>query len=160
MIRKNNKYNVFYGYEDGQKVYVIRPKTYLNYLEFLTDNNDCIENYKFCGILDTYGNKFCFPKNDACPINDIIIDSSNKESSYISNGYGKYKYGNTNDNLYYKRGNLNSNIIAYWYFNYKSQPKYIDGSNFILDKGAFEEIFGSNDDDNNNKNERINRYIN
>ena len=62
MIRKNNKYNVFYGYEDGQKVYVIRPKTYLNYLEFLTDNNDCIENYKFCGILDTYGNKFCFPK--------------------------------------------------------------------------------------------------
>ena len=34
MIRKNNKYNVFYGYEGGQKVYVIRPKTYLNYLEF------------------------------------------------------------------------------------------------------------------------------
>ena len=34
----------------------------------------CEVNYKKCGILDTYGNIMCIPKEDECPINDIIVD--------------------------------------------------------------------------------------
>ena len=131
---------------NGTKLYVTRHKSYLNYLEFITDNG-CKPNYKICGKLDTYGNILCFPKKDECPINDIIIDSPN--NNYIKNGYSYYKYGKTGDNLYFKKGNVNSNAIVYWYHQYNSQPKYIDGSNFILDKEAFEEIFKDYDDDNN-----------
>ena len=149
MVRKNNKYNLFYGFENGYKLFVTRPKSYLNYMEFI-EGDDCKEDYKACGILDTYGNKFCFPKNDECPINEIIIDSSNKETNYKNDGYSICTISNSNNNFYYKRGNLNSNIVVYWYHYFKSQPKYIDGSNFILDTNAFEEVFGSNDDNNKN----------
>ena len=107
----NNKYQVFYGYDDeGVRLIIINPKTYLNYLELLEDNG-CKKNYKICGILDTYGNKFCFHQDVDCPINDIIIDSPYEASKY--NGYDSYNYRNTGDKLYYKIGNVNSNIIVY-----------------------------------------------
>ena len=143
--KNNNQYNAFYGYNnEGNKLYITKPKTYLNYLELLEDNG-CKRNYKICGILDTYGNIFCFPKDSDCPINDIIIDSPDEASKY--NGYSSYNYESTGDKLYYKIGNVNSNIIVYWHINFNSFPKYIDNSNFILDKDAFYEIFGKNDDD-------------
>ena len=141
----NNQYQVFYGYNnEGKRITTPNHKTYLNYLKLIEDNG-CKKNYKICGILDTYGNKFCYHQNSDCPINDIIIDSPYEASKY--NGYDSYNYGNTGDKLYYKIGNVNSNIIVYWYINFNSFPKYIDGSNFILDKDAFYEIFGKNDDE-------------
>ena len=147
LIRKNNQYNLFFDYSDeGKKLYVTKPKSYLNYLEFITDDG-CKPNYKNCGKLDTYGNILCFPKNDECPINDIIIDYPNNK--YINNGYSYYIYADTGYYFYYKKGNINGNAIVYWYVQYKSQPKYIDGSNFILDKEAFDEIFSGYDDDDN-----------
>ena len=118
----NNQYKVFYGYNDaGKKLYIINPKNYLNYLELIEDNG-CKKNYKMCRILDTYGNKFCFHQDEDCPINDIIIDSPYELSKY--NGYDSYIYGNTGDYLFYKIGNVNSNIIVYWYTNFNSFPKY------------------------------------
>jgi len=117
------------------------------------------KNYKICGILVTYCNKFFFHQDADCPIifkgNDIIIDSPAEASKY--NGYDSKNYGSTDDKLYYKIGNINSNIIVYWKTKSNYFPKFIDGSNFILDEDAFYEIFGKNDDDhdgdknNNNK---------
>ena len=146
LIEKNNNQNkVFYGYNnDGNQLYITNPKSYLNYLEFIEDSG-CKKNYKICGILDTYGNKFCFPKNSDCPINDIMIDSPDEQSKYL--GYNSYFYGSTGDKIYFKIGNVNSNVIVYWYTNFNSFPKYIDGNNFVLDKDAFYEIFGKKDDE-------------
>ena len=42
------------------------------------------------GILDTYGNKFCFPEDEECPINDMIITSSSKFNEYKNKGYIVY----------------------------------------------------------------------
>ena len=151
--KNNNQYQVFYGYNnENKKLIITNPKTYLNYLELLEDNG-CKKNYKICGILDTYGNKFCFHQDVDCPINDTIIDSPTEASKY--NGYDSYNYESTGDKLYYKIGNVNSNIIVYWKTNLNYFPKFIDGTNFILDEDAFYEIFGKNeddDDDNNNNN--------
>jgi len=143
--KNNNEYKVFYGYNGaGEKLVIIDPKNYLNYLELIEDNG-CKINYKICGILDTYGNKFCYHDDEDCPINDIIIDSPLKQSNYV--GYDSRNYGSTGNKLYYKKGNINSNIIVYWYTNFNYFPKYISGSNFVLDKDAFYEIFGKNDDE-------------
>ena len=45
--------------------------------EYLLNNShkNCEDiNFQQCGILDTYGNIMCIPKEEKCPINKIIID--------------------------------------------------------------------------------------
>ena len=149
IVNNNNNYKVFYNFNnEGGKV-IISSLNYLNYMEFLNENG-CKEYYKQCGILDTYGNKFCYPREEECPINEIKIDSSSSsiKNDYLAKDYSFYIYGNTGDYLYYKIGNINSGIIiiSYWAIQ-NSQPKYINDNNFIFDIGAFKEIFGSNDEE-------------
>ena len=61
-----------------------------NYESLLYHSNpNCEENYKKCGILDTYGNIMCIPNEDECPINEIIIDEESKYNDYLSQGYQK-----------------------------------------------------------------------
>ena len=56
----------------------------------------------------------------------------------------------TKDYLYCKKSSINEGIVVYWYTkNY--WPKYITSKNFILDEDAFNEIFGSDDDNHDNK---------
>ena len=54
-----------------------------NYESLLRHSNKdkCEENYKQCGILDTYGNKFCFNESLPCPVNDILIDLNQKKEN-------------------------------------------------------------------------------
>ena len=47
----------------------------------------CEENYKKCGILDTLGNIICIPKEDECPINDILIDTKDNNDSFFDSEY-------------------------------------------------------------------------
>ena len=61
------------------------PKNYEYLLQHSGEN--CEENYKKCGILDTLGNIMCIPKEDECPINDIKVDLSSNYNKYISQGY-------------------------------------------------------------------------
>ena len=145
MIEINNKeMKVFYGYNtEGKKLYYIQPKNYLEFLELIS-NDGCIENYEPCGILDTYGNKFCLSDNDY-PINEIKIDSSSTSTTqeYTNNGYHFYNFNNDeNHRLYYKKGSINSGIIAYWEYE-NSRPKFINENNFYFDIDSFKAIVGS-----------------
>ena len=59
-----------------------------NYESLLKHSGEqCEENYKKCGILDTLGNIMCIPKEDECPINEVIVDLNSKYDEYISKGY-------------------------------------------------------------------------
>ena len=49
-------------------------KTYFDYLKTsVKENENCNENYKKCGILDSNNNILCLPNNEECPINDLKI---------------------------------------------------------------------------------------
>ena len=150
IIDNNEKVNVFYNYNnEGNKTYLTEnPKTYLDYLELITEDG-CKENYKQCGILDTYGNKFCLPNDFQCPINEIKINSSSVSTinEYQNNGYNYLPINENNENnLYYKIGSINSGIIAYWKVQ-NDQPKYINENNFIFDLEAYKEVFGDDDEE-------------
>ena len=69
-ILKDNNYNLY-------PLLSIEPEIRYNYsYEYLLKHSrkNCEENYKKCGILDTYGNIMCIPEKDACLINDIIVN--------------------------------------------------------------------------------------
>ena len=63
------------------------------------------KNGKICGK-DNYGNNLYFPNDVECPINDIIIDNSNK--NYID--YKEIKLTN-NTSLYYTNKKISNKII-------------------------------------------------
>ena len=46
-------------------------------------NNNCQNNYKKCGVLDTYNNILCLPEEYNCPMNEISFSNSQKESLQI-----------------------------------------------------------------------------
>ena len=64
---------------------LLYKKNYEYLLEYSREN--CEENYKKCGILDTLGNIMCIPKEEKCPINDIKVDLASNYNDYISQGY-------------------------------------------------------------------------
>ena len=37
--------------------------------------------------MDTLGNIMCIPKEDECPINDIVIDTKNNKDSFLDSEY-------------------------------------------------------------------------
>ena len=58
---------------------------------FAFDENDYIKNLnnekkeKFCGLIDTIGNKYYVKKDEQCPINKIIINKENKNYEKFKN---------------------------------------------------------------------------
>ena len=151
IIEKNNNNEtlVFYGYSEGNKGYIVKPENYLEYLTLIS-NNSCIENHQQCGILDTYGNPFCFPDYLPCPVNEIKKDicSLPIANEYLKNGYEHEFTVNSGSGkcLYFKRGLINNEIIAYWH-NKNYRPKYINLDNFILDLNAMKEVTNIGDID-------------
>ena len=150
IIRNNNKKDKIFFYIDNNNY---QYDYILNYLDILksVSNEECPYNYLKCGILDTYGNNFCVPNDIGCPVNDVIIDSSSKSSYYEHNNYARYNILNTNELfIYYRVGVQNKGVITKW-ISSNSQPKYINGNNFVLDMDAFNEIFDifntNNEDD-------------
>ena len=135
----NNIIKALYGYNNGTKY--ILTNGYKEYLNYITKDG-CIENYRQCGILDTYGNRFCYIDNDECPINELKIDSYSKKNDYLSDGYYYYRIKNSDNYLYYKKGIIDKGIIAYWNVS-TSLPLYINEKNFVFDIHAFSEKFGS-----------------
>ena len=148
MIKNNNqKDQVFYNLAEGYQRQYIKDLYYLDFLKY-TSKEGCLHNYKKCGILDTYGNNFCFLSKYDCPMNDFLFDYTSKLSEYQQKDY-KYYPANPDDYyFYYKYGVENKGIIliSKWITS-ESRPKYINGNNFIFDVDAFKEVFEDDDDD-------------
>ena len=100
---------------------------------------NCEENYKKCGILDTYGNIMCIPSKDECPINDIIVDLNSKKDEYIVKGYKVGELENLLEeySLYYTNTAIDKEIIVKIKYNY-TIPRYINPDNFIFDQDTYE----------------------
>ena len=160
MVNKiSTKDLTFSHFQSGEKMYLTNK--YVDYLKRIKEDGTCQNNYKTCGILDTYGNKFCISPASNCPINKMIIDLSTKNSQY--GDYTQYPTQDSSISLYCKSDVLDSGIIASWIVQ-NSQPKYINDNNLIIDEDAFNEIFkiddnkddkdddDDDDDDNDNNN--------
>ena len=107
-------------------------ETYESLLSHSGENYE--NNYKKCGILDTYGNIMCIPKEKGCPINNILVDSCQNNAKY---GYQRtylknMAYGNC---LYYTNRDTNNEIIVKIKFN-DDIPRYIN-DNFIFDESLY-----------------------
>ena len=117
-----------------------------SYYELLKNatRDKCPEDLKQCGILDTYGNKLCLYKEYDCPVNEIIIDSSEKEENYIMKGYKSVYYHAirffNNCLLYYTNTKTDNKVISSFIY-YDFTPKLIDSHNFVFDKDAYEKKF-------------------
>jgi len=98
----------------------------------------CKVNYKKCGILDTYGNIMCIPKEDECPINDLIVDLPSKCDEYYSKGYLISESLLGDKAIYYTNKAINNPIVAK-IKNSETVPRYISKENFIFDNDIYEE---------------------
>ena len=99
---------------------------------------ECENDYIKCGILDTYRNIMCIPKNEECPINNMIVDLSLKINEYLSNGYQYVKLVNLSEDylLYYTNKETDKEIIVKMKFS-EEIPKIINEDNFIFDEDKY-----------------------
>ena len=113
-----------------------------NYSDLLKDSTkiECKENFKKCGILDTYGNIMCLPNSESCPINEIIIGTEENHTYYLDKGYQTVKISELPENvlLYYTNESINNEIVVDLNFS-EEYPKYIFKNNFIFDKNTLEQ---------------------
>ena len=107
-----------------------------NYESLLSHSNKvCEENYKKCGVLDTYGNIMCIPYGEECPINEIIVDEESKYNDYYSQGYQSAYLENLAEGytIYYTNTKINQEIIVKIKFS-DEIPRYINEKNFVFDE--------------------------
>ena len=113
----------------------------LNYEYLLrhSNGNACDTNYKKCGILDTYGNIMCLTNEESCPINEIIVDTIEKNNEYLHRGYHSVNLSELPENysLYYTNKSTDKEIVTNLTFN-KDNPKYITTDNFIFDTKIYD----------------------
>jgi len=106
-IKTKNKEYKFYKWRDNY--FKIEKLKKFNYVNIYKN-----ENGKICGK-DNYGNDLYFPKDAECPINDIIIDNSNK--NYID--YKEIKLAGSKS-LYYINKKISNKILI----DLKANPEY------------------------------------
>ena len=91
-------------------------KNYFDYINkySVESGNNCPDNYKKCGILDSSKRILCLPEDDQCPLNGFGISDSESDTQY--NGYESKKVYDSIDNsiyyLYYTNKNTNGDIIT------------------------------------------------
>jgi len=70
----------------------IDEKSFIEYARdySVPNGENCKDNYKKCGILNTEGRILCLPNEEDCPLNDFVLSDSNKDSEYPD--YQKKKY--------------------------------------------------------------------
>ena len=148
-IIKDN-YDNYKIYQTFKDFYVYHALKY-SYYDLLKNSskNECGENLKQCGILDTYGNKLCLYKDYPCPINEIIIDLKEKSNEYKNKGYKNINYyplkKNNNYSIYYTNTSYDMKIINTLF--YANPPeinipyRFIGSHNFIFDTDAFEQKY-------------------
>ena len=143
---------------DNYKIYQLilsgdyyQPLKY-SYYDLLKNSskNECDENLKQCGILDTYGNKLCLYKDYPCPINEIITDLKEKKEEYNANGYIEVFYyhllkKNSTYFFYIKNTSYDKQIIHTLFYAYPPNInlpyRFIGSHNFVFDIDAFEQKY-------------------
>ena len=109
---------------------------YLYYLNSsVLENQECQNGYKKCGKLDNMGNYLCLPKDEECPINDIIIsnrkryDLTNYNNITIDDKY--FYYTNLSDKpIISKLKVMEGKICMNKDYFYTEYPQYILDNNF------------------------------
>ena len=102
-------YNNFFFYDKDER-------TYFDYLKQYSVNSgeNCKENYKKCGILNSKGKILCLPNDEDCPLNGFGISKDSYDSNY--RGYLKSKvYDNFEKKdyyFYYTNTSINNSIIT------------------------------------------------
>ena len=120
-----------------------------NYESLLKHSStNCENNYKKCGILDTYGNIMCIPEEDDCPINDIKIDLISKSEEYLYDGYKIANLYELSEGfaLYYTNKKINNEIVVKIKFS-DEIPRYINEKNFIFDQDSYDRYYPKGDYD-------------
>jgi len=120
--------------------------TYRNLLKLNINKDECIENYKPCGILDTYGNVLCIEEYIPCPVNKMRIAHINVAEEYLNSNYKTVPLTNVSKNyqFFYSNEFYDGNAVAV-IIKTKDEPKYISLNNFILDSETYENIFGNDE---------------
>ena len=105
-------------------------KTYKELLEsnqIIDKNKNCPNNYKYCGIIDTFGNKMCVHNDENCPlkINDINQKIKLFLNTKIKNNSSKVD--SNNDKLLFNLKLCQNNPCInpheyYWNFYHKLEP--------------------------------------
>ena len=146
IVYNNHNLEILDGFQNSGEPFGI-PSGYKNMLKLVKNKNSCIEGYKVCGILDTYGNVLCIDEYLDCPINNVKADHINKTNvKYSDYNVIDLPHLSTNYKLFYKidKNNKNENAIVSM-VKTKEEPKYITINNFVLDSDAFEKYFGNKD---------------
>ena len=116
--------------------------SYKNLLK-LVKNNKCEENYRPCGILDTYGNLLCIDESFSCPINKYKVDIISKRNDYLSRGYKTVPLSNlTYNHQFFFANFFPEGITGVIIIKDEDEPKYLTTSNFIVDYELYKYYFG------------------
>jgi len=144
LLEKNNNYSFpLLKFSKNAKLNDYYQRTY----EYLLKHSGekCEENFKQCGIMDTLGNIMCIPKEDECPVNDIVIDTKNNNDSLLNSEYNisypEYLEEN-NLALYYSNKATDQKILTYLAIN-EGTKYYINKDNFVFDEDAYDDYEAS-----------------
>ena len=119
------------------------PMTYRNLLRLVKDKNECVTNYRPCGILDTYGNVLCVEEFVPCPINKLKITHVNAAEEYLSRNYKTTPLNNISTNYQFFYSNeFNKGNGVVMIIKTKDDPKFINVNNFVLDSNTYIEFYG------------------
>jgi len=120
--KKEGAKRVYYDEKNFNKIfnnkffYNGKDKNYFDYVNkySVASGNNCPENYKKCGILDSADRILCLPTSDDCPINGFGISDSSSDSKY--SGYEKTEVVDSTDGskyyLYYTNSKVDEKIIT------------------------------------------------
>ena len=109
-VKINKIFNNKFFYEKSNK-------TYFDYLKISAkEGENCKENYKKCGLLDSNKNILCLPIDEECPLNDIKISDIEltdilpeyNHIELIESITGIKKY------IYFTNNKIDKNIITYF----------------------------------------------
>lgn len=82
MVANNHNSEIIFAFTPSGEASGL-TSNYKSYLKLL-NKNECIENYKPCGILDTIGHKLCIDETLDCPINNMKVDTIHKTDNYLA----------------------------------------------------------------------------
>ena len=120
--KKEGAKRVYYDEKNFNKIfnnkffYNGKDKNYFDYVNkySVASGNNCPENYKKCGILDSADRILCLSTSDDCPINGFGISDSSSDSKY--SGYEKTEVVDSTDGskyyLYYTNSKVDEKIIT------------------------------------------------
>ena len=81
----------------------------------------------------------CLTNEESCPINEIIVDTIEKNNEYLRKGYHSVNLSELPENysLYYTNKSTDKEIVTNLTFS-KDNPKYITTNNFIFDTKIYD----------------------